>query len=235
MGSPPDQIYVSLERNMNCAIGHCGHCQLGPAVRLQGRPGAPVARRSSRCMRVRGSDEPQRQAVARRVEVRELRRLPAHPARLRGRAARRGRSSSTSPTSSRRPAPRSTAPTTCRWSRARSPPPTTSSASSEVRAPVAVPGHDRRLRHRRRHPGAAQLRRRRGVPAHRLRHAVVHLDPRHVDADLRARRGRLRAARLPDRPAPAARGDRRLPARAPAGRRRTTASASSASRRATSA
>ena len=23
-------IYVSLERNMKCAIGHCGHCQLGP-------------------------------------------------------------------------------------------------------------------------------------------------------------------------------------------------------------
>ena len=24
-------IYVSLERNMKCALGHCGHCQLGPA------------------------------------------------------------------------------------------------------------------------------------------------------------------------------------------------------------
>jgi NAD(P)H-flavin reductase len=24
------QAYVSLERNMKCAIGHCGHCQLGP-------------------------------------------------------------------------------------------------------------------------------------------------------------------------------------------------------------
>ena len=27
---PHDQIYVSLERNMRCAIGHCGHCQYGP-------------------------------------------------------------------------------------------------------------------------------------------------------------------------------------------------------------
>ena len=26
-----DAIYVSLERNMNCALGFCGHCQLGPA------------------------------------------------------------------------------------------------------------------------------------------------------------------------------------------------------------
>lgn len=24
------QIYVTMERNMKCAIGHCGHCQLGP-------------------------------------------------------------------------------------------------------------------------------------------------------------------------------------------------------------
>ncbi len=24
-------IHVSLERNMKCALGHCGHCQLGPA------------------------------------------------------------------------------------------------------------------------------------------------------------------------------------------------------------
>jgi NAD(P)H-flavin reductase len=25
-----DNIYVSMERNMKCAIGHCGHCQFGP-------------------------------------------------------------------------------------------------------------------------------------------------------------------------------------------------------------
>lgn len=31
MGVPPDRLYLSLERNMHCAIGHCGHCQLGPA------------------------------------------------------------------------------------------------------------------------------------------------------------------------------------------------------------
>jgi len=22
-------VFVSLERNMRCAVGHCGHCQLG--------------------------------------------------------------------------------------------------------------------------------------------------------------------------------------------------------------
>jgi NAD(P)H-flavin reductase len=27
---PPEWIYVSLERNMKCGLGSCGHCQLGP-------------------------------------------------------------------------------------------------------------------------------------------------------------------------------------------------------------
>ncbi len=30
IGLPATQIFVSLERNMKCAIGFCGHCQLGP-------------------------------------------------------------------------------------------------------------------------------------------------------------------------------------------------------------
>ncbi|HLN51907.1 MAG: FAD/NAD(P)-binding protein [Thermoplasmata archaeon] len=29
-GVPPAAIYVSLERNMKCAVGICGHCQFGP-------------------------------------------------------------------------------------------------------------------------------------------------------------------------------------------------------------
>lgn len=29
LGVPPSAVQVSLERNMKCAIGHCGHCQLG--------------------------------------------------------------------------------------------------------------------------------------------------------------------------------------------------------------
>lgn len=29
-GLDPAKIFVSMERNMKCAIGHCGHCQLGP-------------------------------------------------------------------------------------------------------------------------------------------------------------------------------------------------------------
>jgi NAD(P)H-flavin reductase len=31
-GLPADRVYVSMERNMQCGIGHCGHCQLGPTL-----------------------------------------------------------------------------------------------------------------------------------------------------------------------------------------------------------
>ncbi len=29
-GMSDESIYLSIERNMQCGIGHCGHCQLGP-------------------------------------------------------------------------------------------------------------------------------------------------------------------------------------------------------------
>ena len=29
-GVPDESIYISMERNMKCALGMCGHCQLGP-------------------------------------------------------------------------------------------------------------------------------------------------------------------------------------------------------------
>jgi NAD(P)H-flavin reductase len=31
-GIGADRIYVSLERHMECGVGHCGHCQLGPTL-----------------------------------------------------------------------------------------------------------------------------------------------------------------------------------------------------------
>ncbi len=147
-----------------------------------------------------------------RVEARLLRRLPAHPARLRGRAARASPARSRSRTSSRRPAPRSPGRTTCPWWRGRSPP---SGTPAESARSARRPGRwsHRGLRDRRRHPGPAQLRRRRGVHLGGVRAAGVHLDPGHLDPGRRSRQGRLRAARLPDRPAPAARGAHR-----PAGR-----------------
>ena len=31
-GMPKERIYLSMERNMQCGLGHCGHCQLGPVL-----------------------------------------------------------------------------------------------------------------------------------------------------------------------------------------------------------
>jgi NAD(P)H-flavin reductase len=31
-GVAPERIFLSLERNMRCGVGHCGHCQLGPTL-----------------------------------------------------------------------------------------------------------------------------------------------------------------------------------------------------------
>jgi anaerobic sulfite reductase subunit B len=31
-GVAADSIYLSMERNMRCGLGHCGHCQLGPTL-----------------------------------------------------------------------------------------------------------------------------------------------------------------------------------------------------------
>jgi NAD(P)H-flavin reductase len=38
LGISPDNIWLSLERNMQCAVGFCGHCQLGPAFLCKDGP-----------------------------------------------------------------------------------------------------------------------------------------------------------------------------------------------------
>lgn len=32
LGTAPDDVWVSLERNMHCGVAHCGRCQLGPLL-----------------------------------------------------------------------------------------------------------------------------------------------------------------------------------------------------------
>jgi len=32
VGIGAERLYASMERNMQCGIGHCGHCQLGPTL-----------------------------------------------------------------------------------------------------------------------------------------------------------------------------------------------------------
>jgi NAD(P)H-flavin reductase len=43
-GVAADHIAVSLERNMHCAIGHCGRCQLGPVFVCRDGPVLPWSR-----------------------------------------------------------------------------------------------------------------------------------------------------------------------------------------------
>jgi NAD(P)H-flavin reductase len=43
-GVPPDLIFLSMERNMKCAVGVCGHCQFGPAFVCKDGPVFSYAR-----------------------------------------------------------------------------------------------------------------------------------------------------------------------------------------------
>jgi NAD(P)H-flavin reductase len=43
-GVPAERILVSMERNMKCAIGHCGHCQFGPEFICRDGPIFPYER-----------------------------------------------------------------------------------------------------------------------------------------------------------------------------------------------
>ena len=42
-GIGPERIRVSLERNMQCGLGWCGHCQLGPLLLCRDGPVIPYA------------------------------------------------------------------------------------------------------------------------------------------------------------------------------------------------
>jgi NAD(P)H-flavin reductase len=41
LGVDPRRIRVSLERNMQCGVGLCGHCQLGPLLVCRHGPVVP--------------------------------------------------------------------------------------------------------------------------------------------------------------------------------------------------
>jgi NAD(P)H-flavin reductase len=43
-GIPSDQVYLSMERNMKCAVGFCGHCQFGPTFICKEGPVYPLPR-----------------------------------------------------------------------------------------------------------------------------------------------------------------------------------------------
>ncbi len=41
-GIPAEQVYLSMERNMKCAVGFCGHCQFGPTFICKEGPVYPL-------------------------------------------------------------------------------------------------------------------------------------------------------------------------------------------------
>jgi NAD(P)H-flavin reductase len=43
-GVAPDNLYLSMERNMKCAVGFCGHCQWGPHFICKDGPVFPYGR-----------------------------------------------------------------------------------------------------------------------------------------------------------------------------------------------
>jgi len=43
-GMPAEHIYLSMERNMKCAVGFCGHCQFGPTFICKDGPVFPFPR-----------------------------------------------------------------------------------------------------------------------------------------------------------------------------------------------
>ena len=42
LGVPSSRIYLSMERNMKCGVGSCGHCQLGPTFVCKDGPVYPL-------------------------------------------------------------------------------------------------------------------------------------------------------------------------------------------------
>ena len=85
-GVDAGDIHVSMERNMKCALTQCGRCVFGPTYVCREGPVMRVFGHRAVLRDAGGLMAARAQASTRRLEVRLLRRLPAEPARLRGRA-----------------------------------------------------------------------------------------------------------------------------------------------------
>ncbi len=197
LGVARRDLWLTLERNMACGVGTCGHCQLGPFFVCRDGPVFSQAELGTRVrsggtvmtapLPVEHEHQSPRAAAAtaaahRRRQVRLVRRLPADPARPRGRAAgdrregrhrrvRRGHLAALG-----RPVRRPVRRGLDQRPRA---------GRRDHQAPGGHQdaGDDRRVRHGRRHPGDPQLVRPRGDPARGLPGAAL----RRVAGDIAAR------------------------------------------------
>ena len=158
--SPRPQIHLSMERHMDAASGCAGTASsarrssavTGPSTTT---PRPPPGWRCASCERSRNQ--------ARGVEIRLLRRLPADAARPARMSCWRSRASVEFAEFHEATSRNVEGPYDLSLVEGSI---TTAHDAERIQAgPAGLQdaGHDRRLRHRRRHPGAAQLRRRRGV------------------------------------------------------------------------
>ena len=134
-GVAPERIHVSMERNMKCAVGHCGHCQLGPTFVCRDGPVFAYDRHraaAARCGSCDGAQPKPKLAVWKFASCDgcQLSLLDCEDELL----ALAGEVEIAYFLEARR-ATRRRARTTCRWSRARSPRRRTPSASSRSGAP----------------------------------------------------------------------------------------------------
>ena len=211
-GCRPSGSTCRWSGNMQCGVGHLRPLPARPDADLPGRAGllrTQSSRRGWRC----GSCERERQAQARRLEVRLLRRLPAVAARPRGRAARarrRGRDGRV-PRSDEQRRRRAVRPLARRGlDHDRRTTPSGSRRSARASKALVTIGACATA-------GGIQALRNFADVGEFV--AAVYASPEYIstlddlDADRGSRPGRLRAARLPDQQAPAARGRDGVPAR----------------------
>ena len=207
-GVLPSRTFVTLERHMECGIGLCGHCQMG-ATSSAGTAPSSRSPSSATSSAGRASDGPVQAATVRtpgrRRQVRLVRRLPAHPPRPRGRAARARRALRHRRVPRGDHRPRSAGPYDVLLVEGSISAPEQADQIVELRAPGR--GCSSRSA---RAPRAGGIQALRNWTDHDAFRAAVYAAPRVRRARSTGRprspttSGRRRAARLPDRPGPAA-------------------------------
>ena len=200
-GLSPERIYARIERNMKCAIGFCGHCQFGPTFICKDGPVFRYDRMKP--LSVSGSCEMKKRRKPKLAVWKfascdgcQLSLLDCEDELLalwpRNRDCQFRRSFAR-----RRQGPlRFVAGRRFYHDRARC------GAHPRSAPCLEMSGHDRRLRDGRRHPGAAQFRRRKGIHLRSCTRVPTTSQTLATSTPIAdACRGRFRTARLPDQQA----------------------------------